>query len=180
MNNLTISVATVDDIPELINLVNCAYRGNEARKGWTHEADLIDGTLRTDKASMERLIINPASTILKCIDTNNVIVGCVYLEKKDSMLYLGMLSVSPEIQAKGIGKMLLAAAEDHAHKVNCKIIEMTVISVREELIAWYERRGYNSTGMTIPFPDDNRFGIPKQPIEFIVMEKKLTNAPLSH
>jgi ribosomal protein S18 acetylase RimI-like enzyme len=88
-------------------------------------------------------------------------------------MYLGMLSVSPFIQAKGIGRQLMNTAEDYAKNHNCSSIFMKVISIRHELIAWYERKGYKTTGETEPFPADNRFGIPVKPLEFVIMEKKL-------
>ena len=122
-----ISKATQDDIPEIIQLVNNAYRGEKSRQGWTHEADLIDGDLRTDFNDLEQLMQDRGSVFLKYIE-NGRIAGSVYLQKQNEILYLGMLSVDPTIQAKGIGKQLLAAAEDHARNMGCKAIEMTVIS----------------------------------------------------
>lgn len=170
--NEKISVATLNDIPQLLQLINNAYRGDEAKKGWTHEADLIDGNKRTDETSLKELIQKPGAVILKYeLDEN--IAGCVFLEKKNERLYLGMLSVSPHIQARGIGKKLLAAAEEHAKQVGCTHIEMTVISVRKELIAWYERNSYADTGKREPFPDDGKFGNPVQQLQFIYMEKQV-------
>jgi GNAT superfamily N-acetyltransferase len=84
-----------------------------------------------------------------------------------------MLSVNPQIQANGIGKQLLQAAELHALQVNCIRIMMTVISLRTELISWYQRNGYVDTGVRKPFPNDPRFGTPVQPLEFVVLEKRL-------
>lgn len=168
----TISAATIEDIPILLSLVNSAYRGEEARKGWSHEADLIEGSIRTDPGSLLQMIQNPNSVILKYAH-HEKIAGCVYLEKKGDRMYLGMLSVCPELQAQGIGKKLLKAAEHHSGKNHCTAIEMTVISVRHELVAWYERNGYQKTGRMEPFPADGRFGIPKHPTEFVVLEKIL-------
>lgn len=170
--NEKISIAAVNDIPQLLKLINSAYRGDEAKKGWTHEADLIEGPMRTDETSLKELIQKPNAVILKCVE-NEKITGCVYLEKKEQRLYLGMLSVSPEIQARGIGKKLLKAADDYAKQNNCRVIEMTVISVRRELIAWYERNGYRQTGKRAPFPADGRFGNPRQPLEFVYLEKQV-------
>ena len=85
-----------------------------------------------------------------------------------------MMTVSPDAQASGIGKQLMAAAEQIARDWQCWVMTMTVIPQRHELIAFYERRGYRSTGETEPFPmDDPRFGLPKQPLSFIVLEKVL-------
>lgn len=167
-----ISRAQKADIPQLLQLVNSAYRGEEAKKGWTHEADLIEGELRTDAQSLEEMMEKPGAVILKYV-LDGKIRGCVYLEKQEKKLYLGMLSVSPEIQAQGIGKKLLQSAEAYARQNHCSYIEMTVISLRKELIAWYERNGYQNTSETKPFHDDGRFGNPVQPIHFIVMEKRL-------
>src|ERR1700755_2615416 len=97
--------------------------------------------------------------MLKFTGDSGIIEGCVFLEKKGAKLYLGMLTVSPEIQARGIGKQLLQAATDFARQQHCTAIFMTVISVRDTLIAWYERHGYKKTGETKPFPIDTKFGV---------------------
>ncbi|ADB39286.1 GNAT family N-acetyltransferase [Spirosoma linguale] len=171
MTTFTISAATGQDIPALNQLVNSAYRGDSSRKGWTTEADLLDG-IRTSEESLQAIFANPNAQILK-YEEEDQLLGCVYLEQKGNDLYLGMLTVSPDAQGSGIGKQLLRAAEDLAIARKCRAITMTVITQRHELIAWYERRGYRPTGETQPFPDDPRFGIPKQPLAFIVMEKEL-------
>lgn len=167
---MTISIAVAADIPQLNILINGAYRGEAAKKGWTTEADLLDG-VRTDETALAALLHKPGATLLCGKDEKNIIVGCVYLEKQGDTFYLGMLTVSPVMQGSGIGKLFLKAAEEFAKKEHAASITMTVISVRHELIAWYERHGYHSTGETKPFPTDPAFGIPRQPLEFIVMKK---------
>ena len=113
------------------------------------------------------------SFILK-YEEKNKILACVYLKEEDNKLYLGMLTVSPQLQNKGIGKILLKASEAEAIKQNCSAIFMTVISQRTELINWYKKHGYYDTGKTKPFPEnDPRFGIPKTKLEFIILEKKI-------
>ncbi len=175
MNQAPISPATQADIPLLNQLVNSAYRGDSSRRGWTTEADLLDG-IRTDEESLRAMLRNPKAILLK-YEADGQLLGCVYLEKKgdeseNASLYLGMLTVSPDAQAGGIGNRLLAAAEQQARDWQCRIIRMTVIPQRHELIAFYERRGYRTTGETEPFPmNDTRFGLPKQPLSFIVLEK---------
>lgn len=84
-----------------------------------------------------------------------------------------MFSVSPSAQGKGIGKRLLYAADEYAKKQQCSLIYMTVITVRQDLIAWYEKNGYQRTGKVLPFPVDERFGIPTQPLEMMVLEKQV-------
>lgn len=142
----------------------------------TTEADLLDG-VRTSESCLQEMIENPAVTILKCESASSgELMACVCLEQHDaSTAYIGMLTVYPEAQAQGIGKQVLAAAENYAHKhLKCKKTIMTVISVRHELIGYYERRGYRWNGEKKPFPmDDPRFGLPKCHLDFIVMEKEL-------
>ena len=171
--NPSISIATATDIPALDRLVNSAYRGESSKKGWTTEADLLEG-LRTDADSLLQLMEESNSVILKYTGETGLLEACIYLKNKGTELYLGMLTVSPELQAKGIGKKLLVAADDYAKEKGCQSIVMTVISVRNELIAWYQRHGYNPTGATEPFPTDPKFGLPKQPLHFIVLEKSIS------
>ncbi len=166
-----ISSATEADVPVLNALVNGAYRGDSSRKGWTTEADLLDG-IRTDEAGLRAMLQNPAAKILK-YEQGGQLLGCVYVEEKGQDLYLGMLTVLPDAQTNGIGKQLVQAAEQMAADERCRAVTMTVITARHELIAWYERRGYQATGEKQPFPDDPRFGLPKQPLEFIVLRKNV-------
>jgi len=168
-----ISIANSSDVQELVRLVNSAYRGDSSKKGWTTEADLLDG-IRTDEESMGELFTKEGSTVLKCLDDKGALVGCVNLQKQVNKLYLGMLTVSPSLQGGGIGKLLLEASEEFGRAHGFDAIIMSVISIREELIAWYERKGFVKTGEKKPFPmDDPKFGIPKQFLEFIMMEKPL-------
>ena len=171
MTNPFISNATIDDIPALNELVNSAYRGDSSRKGWTTEADLLGG-IRTSEASLREMFANPNAIILRYVKDDQLL-GCVYLEQKNDDLYLGMLTVSPDLQAGGIGRQLLEAAEQLAHDRHCRAVTMTVIPQRHELLAWYERRGFQRTGAVHPFPDDPRFGEPKVPLSFIELEKKI-------
>ena len=164
------SIASLDDIAALNKLINGAYRGESSRKGWTTEAELLDG-IRIDEAELRNIISNKDATLLK-YEEQGGLLACVLLEKQQESLYLGMLTVSPLLQGKGIGKILLAEAEQVARQQNYSKIVMTVISVRTELIEWYKRHGYVDTGIKKPFPAEaEKFGKPKCPLEFIVMEK---------
>ncbi len=167
-----ITKAVVEDAPALETLVNSAYRGDSSRQGWTTEADLLDGT-RTDAAAIAELIQTPGTTLLKYVEEKEIL-GCVELRNQDGKLYLGMLTVRPNLQGKGIGKKLLKAAEEEAKNQKCSSIFMTVISVRKELIDWYVRHGYQPTGERKPFAfNDPRFGQPKMKLEFIGLQKML-------
>ena len=168
---MTFRLATPADVPALHALIERAYRGEAARGGWTHEADLLGGQ-RTDPQALAAVIADPAQAMLV---TGEPIHGCVALTRLDDRAYLGMLTVSPDGQAQGLGRALLTAAEAHAGSWDVDRIEMTVICQRAELIAWYERRGYAQTGETRPFPmDDPRFGLPRRDdLAFVVLEKRL-------
>jgi len=170
---MTVLPATSQDISQLVALINSAYRGEVSKKGWTTEAYLLRGELRTDETMVEEIMHTKGAIFLKCVNEREEIEGCVYLHKKENRLYLGMLSVSPMLQSKGTGKQLMDAAAHYAKQAGCKSIFMRVISVRQELINWYEKLGYCKTGQTEALPNDDRFGIPTQPLEFLIMEKMI-------
>jgi predicted N-acetyltransferase YhbS len=169
--NMQLRPATDTDIVLLNVFVNSAYRGDSSKKGWTTEADLLDG-IRTSELALKQMIRHRSAVVLLA-EENDEIEGCVYLEQKGNVLYLGMLTVKPELQGKGIGALLMQKAEERAQDLGCNKIQMTVITARANLIAYYQRRGFRDTGERMPFPDDPSFGIPKQPLEFMVMEKQL-------
>jgi N-acetylglutamate synthase-like GNAT family acetyltransferase len=131
----------------------------------------LEGT-RTYAASVETLILAKDEVILKAINDGNL-VGCVHLQQSGALIYLGLLSVEPTGQAKGIGKQLLKAAEEYADKLQCTSIVITVISARQELIEWYQRRGFTPTGEIKPFRAGDKFGIQKQPLQLLEMVKTL-------
>jgi len=122
---------------------------------------------------MTEIFLNTKNTILKYTE-NNQIIGSVLLVQKEHQLYLGMLTVSPELQNSGIGKKMLAEAENQAKSLGLSSIIMTVISVREELIAWYKRHGYVDTGVREAFPEsDIHVAITDEPLEFVFLEKTI-------
>lgn len=167
-----ITIATQEDVSDLEKLINSAYRGETSKQGWTTEANLLTGK-RITIEELAETIKNKENTILK-FKKNETIIGCVLLVNKGEKLYLGMLTVSPELQNSGIGKKILQAAETHAIKLGLHKIVMTVITLREELIAWYNRHGYADTGNREPFPlNDTDAVISKQQLEFAVLEKTI-------
>lgn len=170
-----IGPATLTDIPALHALVERAYRGEHARRGWTHEADLLDGQ-RTDEEALAQIVADPAQVVLLAL-VDEALRGCVHLKPVEpGIVALGMLAVDPAHQAGGIGRALIAAAEAHATRaMAARRMEMNVIHRRHELIAWYARRGYAPTGETRPFPlTDERFGLPRtNDLDFVVLAKPL-------
>ncbi len=167
-----ITKATLQDIPSLNILINSAYRGETSKKGWTTEAHLLEGK-RTTEEELTEIILDPKNTFLKFTE-NDQIIGSVLLVEKEHQLYVGMLTVSPELQNSGIGKKMLAEAENHAKSLGLSTLSMTVVSVRAELIAWYKRHGYVDTGKREAFPSsDIHINISDKPLEFIFLEKRL-------
>lgn len=164
--------ATQRDVEAIVVIVNGAYRGEGSRRGWTTEADLLDG-IRTDAAEIASLIERPDSTILLA-EQGAALVGTVLLQDRGSAAYLGMLVVDPARQAGGLGKEILRAAEALVvARWGASKISMTVLEQRSELIAFYERRGFRRTGRYEPFPADARSTPRVEGLRFEVLEKPL-------
>lgn len=166
--------ATHLDIPWLVDLVTRAYRGDASRKGWTTEADILDGQ-RIDAERMRDIIdAKQSAVIVASLDGKPL--ACAHVAIEDDAGYFGMFSVEPEAQGTGIGKLVLAEAERIVYtRWQSSLMRMTVIDVRESLLAFYERRGYVRTGRHAPFPyGDPRYGIPlRNDLRFEVLEKVL-------
>ena len=173
-SRLTFRDARVADVAAIVALVESAYRGDASRAGWTTEADLLDGQ-RVDVIGVSDIVTSRGCRILLA-ESGDELLACCHLEKQGSACYFGMFSVKPTQQGGGIGQRMLLEAERLARdEWKCRKMEMTVITVRDELIAWYERRGYRRTGMYKPFPyGDIRFGIPKRDdLRFELLTKNL-------
>ena len=166
--------ATAAEVDAIVVLVTSAYRGEASRAGWTTEADLLDGN-RIDPEVLRGDIERPRSRVLLA-SQGGELVACAHVAIEDGAGYFGMFAVRPVLQGGGVGKAVLAEAERVARvDWGLPVLRMTVIDVREDLIAWYERRGYSRTGIKKPFPAvDPRFGIPKRDdLRFEVLEKPL-------
>ena len=177
MDELTFRPATLTDIPALIALVTSAYRGDTSKQGWTTEADLLDGQ-RIDAEALRHDIERTDSRILLALE-NGEVLACAHVAIEDGTGYFGMFAVSPDQQGSGVGKRMMAEAERLVREDwGLPGMRMTVIDIRDELIAFYERRGYARTGRKKPFPyGDERFGIPKRDdLRFEILEKRFEAA----
>lgn len=171
--SLSFRSATDTDIDALLDLVESAYRGDSSRKGWTTEADLLDGQ-RTDRDGL-RATIDKDGSVIVLAERDGELLGCANLERQGNAAYFGMFAVRPGRQGQGIGDAILRECERLARDWGLGSVRMTVIWTRTELIAWYQRRGYAATGERAPFPyGDIRFGLPRrQDLWFEVYAKSL-------
>ncbi|MFF9038710.1 GNAT family N-acetyltransferase [Streptomyces sp. NPDC014892] len=172
--DLTFRDATDADVDVLVALIESAYRGDSSRAGWTTEADILEGQ-RTDPEGVLAVIKAPDSRLLT-VERDGTVVACCQLEHRGAHAYFGMFAVSPALQGAGLGKVIIAEAERIVRETwGATEMHMTVISVRDDLIAWYERRGYRRTGRMTPFPyGDERFGIPRRDdLRFELLVKEL-------
>ncbi len=170
INQYHILPATLNDIPAITKIVNSAYHGQSGSRSWTSESHLVAGQ-RTTEDGVRNLLQQPSITMLKCTGEQQNIVGCVLLEKKKDTLYLGMLSVDPQVQASGIGKLLLQHAESFARDHHYNTITITVIDRRHELIDWYKRKGYVPTGNVQPFSSQSYSALAD--FSFVELQKKI-------
>ncbi|MFE2158415.1 GNAT family N-acetyltransferase [Streptomyces lydicus] len=173
-SELTFRTALDADVPELVTLIESAYRGDTSRAGWTTEADLLEGQ-RTDPDGVAA-VVNADRGRLLIAERDGELIACCQLEHRGDHAYFGMFAVRPELQGGGLGKIIIAEAERTAVETwGAREMRMTVIRQRAELVAWYERRGYRRTGQFTPFPyGDERFGIPQvADLEFELLVKPL-------
>ncbi|GAA3932783.1 GNAT family N-acetyltransferase [Luteimonas lutimaris] len=184
MTELTFRNATAADVDALVALVTSAYRGESSRAGWTTEADFLDGN-RIDAEVLRADIERPRSRVVLAERDDapgpgpgpgQRLLACAHVADEGGHGYFGMFAVVPGLQGVGIGKALLAECERIAREEwRLPDMRMTVIDIRDELIAFYARRGYRRTGVYRPFPHgDERFGIPRRDdLRFEVLEKTL-------
>jgi ribosomal protein S18 acetylase RimI-like enzyme len=169
-------IATVADAKPLSDLVNAAYRGVGGRRGWTHEAELIAGE-RARSSDLAAMMSGGSTTVLiRRGDHAAALLGCVAVEMNGAnKCTISMLAVAPELQAAGLGRSMLADAEQFAGGNGATIAKITVVQQREALIAWYERRGYRGTGSHEAFPyGDDGVGTPlRTDLRFVILEKIL-------
>ncbi len=165
---MSFTIAHTADLVSLSQFVNKAYRGATARLGWTHEADLLDGT-RVDASLLSEQM--DRGVLLVLVHSDDQLVGCYHFEMKDPQTaYVGMITVEPSRQGQGLGKKLLENAFSRARHEGAQKITLTVMSDRSELIAYYGRRGFQLTGQQYPFDaTDDRYGLPKKQLVLLEM-----------
>lgn len=169
---MILTTATDADLSAVAALVNSSYRGDISRQGWTTEADYLSAERTSESRLRADIAENPEARLLVLRDeADGPILACAWLEPaKDDTFYLGLLTVRPDLQDRQMGRHMLARAEALARERGARKMRMTVIYLRDELIAWYGRRGYQLTGETLPF-DHCEAG--QRKLWFVVVEKAL-------
>jgi ribosomal protein S18 acetylase RimI-like enzyme len=174
---MLLNPAVEADYAAIIDLVNLAFRGTGPSASWNLEADIIAGQRLNESLLRDDLAAKPDAHLLTYRDVpDGSLLGTVLLDpQKEGAWYLGLLTVRPDLQNRHLGRTLLAAAETYAKERGARRMRMTVVHVRDTLIAWYERRGYVLTGETRPFPyGDERFGKPlRDDLYFVVLQKDI-------
>lgn len=152
MNITSFRTANLNDVKFLVQLVNTAYHPEPDIATWTNESRFVLGT-RTSEQSLERLLVKDDSVVLLGLH-NDLIVASVNVEKAENHAHIGMLAVNPLLQCGGLGKQMLAQAEAYAGRYfKVEKCVLVVIELRDELIAYYLRRGYQKTNRTINYAE---------------------------
>lgn len=201
MANMFFRKATPLDVPALLPLIISAYRGDSSRKGWTSEADFLDDE-RIDEAGLLAKLNHPDGQILMAFlsdagaDANTTttttttsapkLLACCEILRQDPapsettapMAYFGLFAVEPRLQNGGVGRRVLEEAERVAREeIGARVMELTTLWMRTELIAWYERRGFKLIeGETKPFPYEdlvNPKSVTRRDLYFVVLRKSL-------
>lgn len=174
MQNITLQYADLSDVQRVAALVELAYRGPRAARGWTNEAAILIGP-RSSPAEVERLIRDGNSRFVMALDGDRLI-GCALLQQYADGAYFGMFAIDPDQQGNGLGKAIVAQCEHAARELwGAAFLRLTVISLRTELITWYERRGFVQTGEREPFPFETATGALRTDFDLIVLEKPLVS-----
>lgn len=164
-----IALAIQDDLQEIVELLNTAYRSN---LGWTHEHDIITGD-RIRQVQLQHQL-EQSNFKLFVLKVDHQLVGCIGLTHQDEAVEIGSFAIQPEKQNLGYGAVLLKFVEQYVADMQLGLdLIMSVLNIRHELIAYYQRKGYQQTGETFPYPLDAHVGVPKVPVHLLILKKTL-------
>ena len=169
LDGISFRQAVLNDVNFLFTFLNAAYRGDSAREGWTFESDLVGG-LRITPEEISEILSKEKESFLLALSNNNI-VGCVQLVDEGDELYFGMIAVDPKMQNQKIGAKILEEIDRRARLQNKSRVRLVVIHTRNELIAFYERRGFRPTGKSSEFPMEYPAKIPG--LRLLEMKKTL-------
>jgi|SRR5580704_10853100 GNAT superfamily N-acetyltransferase len=156
-DELQIRWAEARDVAAIVRIINLAFRAAES---FFVEGDRITAEILRPMLEKGNFLLAEGAAGL---------VGCVYVELRGERAYFGLLAVDPARQHHGLGPRLINEAENHARAAGCRVMDLRIVSVREELLPFYRRLGYVETG-TEPFPEEIKS---KPPCHFVLMSKPL-------
>lgn len=187
MSPVEFRYATPDDAGVITDLIERAYRGPATAGQWDSESHLLTGP-RTSTSEIRGLLLRDDSRFVLA-EQDGRIAGCALIQANGAApqaknpcsppmaansAYFGMFAIDPGIRSAGLGKLVLAAAEARARELwSVRSMVMTVINVREQLIGWYQRRGYQLTGARLPFPFTETSGETTRDFDLVEMRKDL-------
>lgn len=170
MTDYRFAFAGLADVPRLALLIERAYRGPEAAKGWTNESEILTGP-RSSPAEIEGLIRDKDARFVTAFRAEKL-VGCALIKREGNGAYFGMFAIDPDIQGGGLGKAMMTRCEEASQELwGATWMRLTVISLRDRLIGWYERRGYAQTGEHEAFPFDTATGALRTDFDLTVLKK---------
>jgi ribosomal protein S18 acetylase RimI-like enzyme len=156
----TVRTATEADIPELVRVINAAYRVEDF---------FIDGDRTNPQDILERMSDPAMKIIVVDRDGSGSLAGCVLVDVHGARGHFAMLSVDPPLQGKGIARILLNSVEDHCRSEGCDALDLEIVDLREELPAFYEALGFRPVS-TAPFPEQRKL---TRPAHLVIMSKAL-------
>ncbi|CEJ55068.1 hypothetical protein PMG11_01345 [Penicillium brasilianum] len=176
--NLHFRTATQDDILDLKQLIESAFRAEDCREGWVGNSQLA-AQFSIEAKNIASIIDNPESLFLMAGDTSGTLLGTIGVSKRGpDSARLFMLAVDPDCHRGGLGKRILTYAEGYCQREwGSKVLGLDALSNRENLISWYMRRGFRKTGETTPFPREEfkDLDLPDD-LHFVEFQKASTSA----
>jgi len=102
-------------------------------------------------------------------ESDGDLAGCNYVELRGPIGYFGLLSVHPDHQGHGLGRILIEQAEQFCREAGCSRMQIRVLNHRTELPPFYEKLGYHVARIE----EVEQVPSARIPYNFIVMEKEL-------
>lgn len=162
---------SITDIPALVDLINRAYRGDDGNGRWTSEHHLVAGDRISANDLARSLQQDNVEFVVGC--RNQTPICCIALTHFSDYVELGTFAVDPMLQGGGEGKAILDYAEQLARRY-APVCEVSVVSPNTHLIAFYQRRGYEDTGLRKAYPLDMNVGTPMvENLDLTILRKKL-------
>eukprot|EP00753_Platysulcus_tardus_P009730 PLAT227.17.p1 GENE.PLAT227.17~~PLAT227.17.p1 ORF type:complete len:168 (+),score=65.36 PLAT227.17:233-736(+) len=133
---LTIREARADDAGALLTIINAAYES----EAW------FKNSSRIDEAGVADLLASTDSQLYVGEEAGEPVACVLYSNIDEDVAYMGLLSVSPAKQRRGIGRKLIAFIEGKAVEAGRKRLRIQYVNIRKELPVYYEPLGFAAVG----------------------------------